>query len=135
MVSPPLVNATRTHVIAAVDDDELVLAALERALRDTDWQLEPFLNCDLAIEHLTEHPPEVLLVDVRMPEMDGDELLDDLAQSGSLTGTRIFVMSGATPPASIWRPFEKHRACFIEKQKAMDRDTLLALLGALKVLA
>src|SRR6185312_15376278 len=60
-----------------VDDDEPALEAMRlrlRRLRDK-WEMEFVRSAEHALELLAEHRFDVIVTDVRMPRMDGAELL------------------------------------------------------------
>jgi DNA-binding NarL/FixJ family response regulator len=71
--------------VALVDDQQLVrqgIAGLLSLSDDIDiiWQAE---NGEHALELLEEHQPQVMLLDIRMPKMNGIELVKHLRQQGN----------------------------------------------------
>ena len=77
-----------------VDDDPLVLQGLQRMLRSsaTDWDMAFVGSGQAALGKLAEHPFDVIVSDMRMPGMNGAELLDDVMKRFPAT-VRI-VLSG-----------------------------------------
>ena|SRR5438046_10695571 len=65
---------TRTRV-AIIDDDESVRKAIGRLLRAHGMDPECFASAEAFLESLTTRRPDCVLVDVRMPTMDGPQLL------------------------------------------------------------
>ena len=61
--------------ILLVDDDTLVLQSLSLSLEDEDYAVTTAASGKEAVEHCREHPFEVVVCDIRMPEMDGIETL------------------------------------------------------------
>ena len=120
----------RARQLVAVDDDRSLEVCLNDALQDTGWEVTYFDDVDPALEYLTTHAVDALIVDVRMPKMDGDMVLDQLADAGRLEGVTILVCSSLRPPPVIWRRFEPHGAIFLSKDHTGDRDVLLGLLPA-----
>ena len=66
MLTPPF--------IAIVDDDEAVRKALKRMLRSLGVEVQAFPSAREFLEVLPAREPEVLLLDLQMPEMSGLEL-------------------------------------------------------------
>ena len=68
--------------VAIVDDDESVRRALGRLLRSAGMLPECFDSAEAFLDSLATRRPDCLLVDVRMPGMDGSELLQRLSELG-----------------------------------------------------
>jgi AmiR/NasT family two-component response regulator len=77
-------RADRKHPahILVVDDDRLVLAFLARGLRSAGYYVSEASRGEDALEMAAKAPPDLALLDVRMPGMDGIELAQRLAQFG-----------------------------------------------------
>lgn len=73
-----------------VDDEMQGLEILEYELNklDLDLDLELFSNSTLALKRIKSKPPDILLLDIEMPEMNGFELLDAI---GEITFEVVFV--------------------------------------------
>lgn len=58
-------------IVWIVDDDASIRWVLEAALEDKPYQVKSFDSPTLALKHLDEFPPTVIVSDIRMPDMDG----------------------------------------------------------------
>jgi YesN/AraC family two-component response regulator len=67
-----------------VDDEPLALKRVLKLLRgDPDINVVgTFSSATEAAEHAREHAPQLMLLDIRMPELDGFELMAALSESG-----------------------------------------------------
>lgn len=65
-----------------VDDQEASLRLLGRALTDDDWDVMPATSGARALEQLSASSPDVMLVDWRMPVMDGLQLAHAVRAKG-----------------------------------------------------
>ena len=61
--------------VVVVDDDRAIRWVLERALAQPDLEVETLDRADRALERLLEAPPDVLVTDIRMPGIDGLDLM------------------------------------------------------------
>jgi signal transduction histidine kinase/CheY-like chemotaxis protein len=61
-----------------VDDDEVVRRSVRQALEPIGWQVTEAENGQVAVEVLTAARPDVIILDLMMPKMDGFEFLNEL---------------------------------------------------------
>ncbi|GKX33345.1 response regulator transcription factor [Hoeflea sp. WL0058] len=68
------------HTIALVDDDRNILTSVSIALESEGYRVETYTDGVSALEGLVAHPPHLAILDIKMPRMDGMELLRRLRQ-------------------------------------------------------
>ena len=61
--------------VVVVDDDRAIRWVLERALAQPDLDVECIERADTALQRLLDNPPDVLVTDIRMPGIDGLDLM------------------------------------------------------------
>jgi GAF domain-containing protein/CheY-like chemotaxis protein len=61
-----------------VDDDDVVRRSVRQALEPIGWQVTEAENGQVAVEAITAARPDVIILDLMMPKMDGFEFLDEL---------------------------------------------------------
>ena len=72
------------ETIALVDDDRNILTSLSIALEKEGFKVQTYLDGESALIGLTRTPPDLAVIDVKMPKMDGEELLKKLRKKTSL---------------------------------------------------
>jgi two-component system response regulator ChvI len=70
--------------IALVDDDKNILASVSMLLEQEGYQVRTFSDGAAALTALTTTPPDLAILDIKMPRMDGLELLRRLRQAQDL---------------------------------------------------
>ena len=65
----------RERTVLFVDDDCIVLRSIARGLLDEPYNVCLAKSGEEALEILSQHEVHVLVTDIRMPEMEGTELL------------------------------------------------------------
>ena len=70
--------------IALVDDDKNILASVSMLLEQEGYHVRTFSDGASALTALTATPPDLAILDIKMPRMDGLELLRRLRQNGDL---------------------------------------------------
>ena len=66
--------------IALVDDERNILTSLSIALEAEGYKVRTYSDGAAALEALTEEPADLAILDIKMPRMDGMELLRRLRQ-------------------------------------------------------
>ncbi len=70
--------------VALVDDDENILTSVSIALEAEGHVVKTFEDGAAAFEYINATPPDVVVSDIKMPTMDGMELLRRIRQNSSL---------------------------------------------------
>jgi len=66
------------QTIALVDDDRNILTSLSIALEKEGFIIQTYLDGESALIGLSRNPPDLAVIDIKMPRMDGEELLKKL---------------------------------------------------------
>ena len=72
------------QTIALIDDDRNILTSLSIALEKEGYNIQTYLDGESALVGLTRNPPDLAVIDIKMPKMDGEELLKKLRKKTSL---------------------------------------------------
>lgn len=70
--------------IALVDDDRNILTSVSIALESEGYKVETYTDGASALEGLLQSPPDLAVFDIKMPRMDGMELLRRFRQKSDL---------------------------------------------------
>lgn len=95
VVSIPL---AREYRLLVVDDNEGLIVLFMRYLRHLPCEVYGANNADKALEMLERVHPDVIILDVMMPDRDGWELLETLRLRSSGCGPRVIVCSIINDP-------------------------------------
>ncbi len=76
--------ATAPPTIALVDDDRNILATLSIALQAEGFATRVYSDGATALKALRDNPPDLAVFDIKMPRMDGLELLRRLRETSAL---------------------------------------------------
>jgi two-component system response regulator ChvI len=68
------------QTIALVDDDRNILTSVSIALESEGYRVETYTDGVSALEGLVARPPHLAILDIKMPRMDGMELLRRMRQ-------------------------------------------------------
>ncbi len=73
-----------TTKIALVDDDLNVLTTVSILLESEGFTVSKFSDGEEALESFQDNPPDLAVLDIKMPRMDGMEMLNRLRRSSDL---------------------------------------------------
>jgi two-component system, OmpR family, KDP operon response regulator KdpE len=77
--------------ILVVDDEPQILRALQINLRVRDYQVYTAVTGAEALEQASRHPPDLVILDLGLPDLDGVEVIEGLR---GWTSAPIIVLSG-----------------------------------------
>ena len=72
------------QTIALIDDDRNILTSLSIALEKEGFKVQTYIDGESALIGLNRMPPDLAIIDIKMPKMDGEELLKKLRKKTSL---------------------------------------------------
>tara|TARA_Y100000817_G_C16847694_1_gene540732 strand:+ start:1049 stop:1756 length:708 start_codon:yes stop_codon:yes gene_type:complete len=72
------------YSIALVDDDRNILTSVSIALETEGFSVRTYRDGSEALRGMTAEPPDLAILDIKMPRMDGIELLQRLREKGSM---------------------------------------------------
>ncbi|MCR4378975.1 MAG: response regulator transcription factor [Rhodospirillales bacterium] len=72
------------YSIALVDDDRNILTSVSMTLEAEGFTVRAYKDGDEALREITRHPPDLAVLDIKMPRMDGMELLAELRKRSDL---------------------------------------------------
>src|SRR3989440_4706502 len=85
--------------VLLVDDDEIMRESVRRGLEQEQWEVIGASNGRFALEQLAESSPDVILLDLMMPGMDGFEFLLAMRQHPEWRGNPVLVPAAEGPHA------------------------------------
>lgn len=113
-MSSLLVPATRPLALI-VDDDATMRLLLVRTLRNEGFECRQAVNGREGVDAFMERTPDIVLLDVLMPELDGYGACDLMRQAPGGQHTPIVMLTGLEDTESIDRAFQQGATDFISK--------------------
>ena len=86
-----------TSAVYLLDDDTSILKATRRLLDSAGWEVEAFTDPIAFLEHAAAHCPDVAVIDILMPEMNGLEVQARLRRVSP--STRVIVLTAKDDPS------------------------------------
>jgi PAS domain S-box-containing protein len=121
-------SSVADQYVLVVDDNVSSADSLSTLLQAYGYQVQVVYDGKLALERVQERVPDVVLLDIGMPQMDGYEVALRMRENPRLAATRLIAVSGYGQEEDRQRSrqagFNHHLV------KPVDIDVLLDLLGS-----
>jgi CheY-like chemotaxis protein len=114
--------------VLVVDDEPLIALALEAALQDAGYRVSTAANGRQGLERLAETRPDLVLLDMMMPVMNGQAMLAAMAADPNLRGIPVIVLSSL--PEEAVRARTDGVAAIVRKPYTAD-EVLRAITGVI----
>ncbi len=111
----PSASAPYQPLVLIVDDDPSIRLLVSVALEQAEFRVEQAENGRDGVERFERFHPDVVLMDVMMPEMDGFAASAELRRRPGGAQTPILMMTGLDDHESIDRAFDAGATDFITK--------------------
>jgi adenylate cyclase len=92
LLQPYQTRERRTHVLL-VEDDPTQRERIQSWLKSQQWQISEAENGKVALDRLADDVPDIILLDLMMPEMDGFQLITALHERPAWRGIPVIVIT------------------------------------------
>ena len=82
------------HKLLTIDDSKTIRLILQRAFKDYDCTLIEAANGEEGLKAAAEHKPDLIILDITMPQMDGFQMLTLLRETGDNTSVIMLTAEG-----------------------------------------
>src|SRR5438874_5781247 len=106
--------------ILVVDDTPANLQVLSGRLKDRGYKVRPAPSGKLALLAAQRDPPDLILLDINMPDMNGYEVCEHLKADEKLKGIPIIFISALTEPLDKVKAFAIGGVDYLTKPFQME---------------
>ena len=103
------------HKILVVDDDPYILMSLEFLMKKNGYEVMVARNGNEALDILNKQVPQLVLLDIMMPDVDGYEICKHIKSSTSLKNTKVIFMSAKTKETDIKKGYDLGASLYVTK--------------------
>jgi phosphoserine phosphatase RsbU/P len=116
----PRIGAGQPAGILVVDDTPANLQVLAGMLKDRGYKVRPVPSGKLALLAARRDPPDLILLDISMPEMNGYEVCEHLKADDTLKGIPVIFISALTESLDKVKAFATGGVDYITKPFQME---------------
>jgi DNA-binding response OmpR family regulator len=101
--------------VLVVDDDPYILMSLEFLMKKNGYDVMVARNGTEALDLVEKQLPNIVLLDIMMPDVDGYEICRHIKKTPKLKHTKVVFMSAKTREADIQKGYDLGAALYITK--------------------
>jgi sigma-B regulation protein RsbU (phosphoserine phosphatase) len=119
-LAAPNIDAGQSAGILIVDDTAANLQVLAGMLKDRGYKVRPVPSGKLALLAAKRDPPDLIFLDINMPEMNGYEVCEQLKADDDLKGIPVIFISALTEELDKVKAFKTGGVDYITKPFQME---------------
>ncbi|MFA5507209.1 MAG: response regulator [Vulcanimicrobiota bacterium] len=106
--------------VLVVDDEPNVLRSLVQYLTIEEFTVETASNGQEALEKVDSFNPELILLDVMMPGMDGFEVLDKVKEKPGHSDTPVIMLTAKDQSSDVLKGYQSGATSYLVKPFNLD---------------
>lgn len=92
-IAPVVNNSEGGHKVLIVEDDQFLRELLERKLKTEGFNVATAIEGESALTKVRNFKPEIVLLDIILPGLDGFSILEQMKADPSLVGTPVILLT------------------------------------------
>jgi DNA-binding NtrC family response regulator len=105
--------------LLVVDDEERFLESIRKRLEVRDFNVMTVNRGDKAVQAAREHPIDVVLLDLKMPGMNGEQTLEELKRENK--NIEVIILTGHGSTDSVIECTKKGAYFYLQKPCELER--------------
>lgn len=101
--------------VLLVDDDKQILRSLRVYLELENYDVNTASNGQEALDSIKEHKPDILVLDVMMPEMDGFEVLEKIKADEKLNDIPVIMLTAKGQDVDVLEGYRMGASSYMTK--------------------
>jgi DNA-binding response OmpR family regulator len=101
--------------ILVVDDDPYILMSLEFLMKKNGYEVMVARNGTEALDLVEKQIPDLVLLDIMMPDVDGYEICKHIKKSAKLKHSKVVFMSAKSKEVDIQKGYDLGASLYVTK--------------------
>jgi DNA-binding response OmpR family regulator len=94
-------NQQPKKTILIIEDEEIIRGILQKKIEKEGFQVEVAENGEEGVEKIREVIPDIIILDIVMPIMDGFGVLEEMKKDEKIANIPVIVVSNSGQPVEI----------------------------------
>jgi CheY-like chemotaxis protein len=118
--------------ILLVEDDELIVRLYEKLFKLEGFEIAVANNGQAGLDKLKEDKPDIILLDVMMPQMNGLEMLGKLKEDENIKDIPVVVLTNVADVSIANEAISRGAVLSLVKSESEPEDVVAAVNGVLE---
>lgn len=114
-------NTTNMKKIIIADDEHKILMSLEYSFRKNGYDVFIARDGTEVLEFLKTMTPDVILLDIMMPNLDGYSTLEEIKKNENLKNTKVIFLSAKNNPKDIEKGLNMGADAYVTKPYSIKK--------------
>jgi len=110
--------------IMVIDDDKVTASLIPFILKGEGYKVIAYQDGAEALDKFDDNPPDLVLLDIKMPELDGFEVCSAIKSRADTSSIPVIMMTASDKLGDAETAFERGAEEFLTKP--IEKDKLLA---------
>jgi len=102
-------------LVVVADDEDDILELVTMIIEQSGHEVVPVRNGAAALAAIHERRPDLVVLDISMPELDGLEVLRRLRSAGETTGLPVLLLSARAQEDDVRLAFATGASAYVKK--------------------
>ena len=118
--------------VLVVEDNELILGFVNKTVSDAGFKVTSVTNAEDALKSIQEHKPDIILLDIILPGMDGLEFLKTVRKDGELKNIPVVIISNLSGRDDVDKGMLMGANSYLIKSNILPEDVIKKINEVLK---
>lgn len=119
-----MVDSSLSKRVLIIEDEEILLDVLRQKLIMSGYEVEEAKNGREGLELIKTFNPDVILLDILMPEMNGWQVMENIKSSPEIPNIPIIIISNSGQPMDVKKFVEKGACDYIVKAQFTPEEVV-----------
>ncbi|MFP4497590.1 MAG: response regulator transcription factor [Vulcanimicrobiota bacterium] len=101
--------------VLLVDDDDQILRSLRTYLELESYEVETASNGVEALQKIKQYDPEIVVLDIMMPEMDGFEVMEKIKENPETEKLPVIMLTAKGQDVDVLKGYRMGAASYMTK--------------------
>lgn len=115
-----MTNPSEGRTILVVDDDADIRMVLRTNLEEEGFEVREAEGGAAAIESIKDDPPDLVILDVMMPEVDGYDVLGDIRSKPEFEELPVVLLTARRQESDVWEGWSSGADYYMTKPFKMN---------------
>ncbi len=110
--------------ILLIEDEQVLIDVLKKRLTKEGYEVKIAKNGEQGLELIKNNDPDLVLLDIVMPKMDGFEVLEELNKDPELSEVSVIIISNSGEPVELEKVKELGAEDWVIKTEFNPQDVV-----------